>query len=249
MDEPEEHLNPPAESNEHTGPIEAFYVALGEYVIEFSNLCETMQRSLESLIYKPGEEGQAGRLALEIALGEMTAAPLADTFFATVKELRPQLPEFETQLLRTLRKQVHTAIVQRNDLMHAGWRRPYEHVTTHRDYDENNVPIGGHTYVNRDWVWPARMTRTKASRSGNRVSAVDFDIPSIQAMTQSLADLPPTLDDIFGIIALERPITTYSPQAGFNTVVPIEDCYVHEAGRVTYTGPRAAQRPRHFSLR
>lgn len=91
------------------------YRAIGRYVVEYSRMLTFMRDKMTYRFARPGEKD-----ALEAALGEMTAYPLTNAFFASCAAIG-ELDDDERKIGRSLRAQVLEESERRNDIAHGDW--------------------------------------------------------------------------------------------------------------------------------
>ncbi len=97
--------------------IKEAYRAIGHYVVAFSWLVAAMRNGIE---WQLGEQ----HLAM-LALGELTAAQIANSFFAISEEIA-DLDDEEIRVARRLKAEVLDTIKQRNDFAHGDWGFEFE---------------------------------------------------------------------------------------------------------------------------
>src|SRR6188472_2423007 len=91
------------------------YRAVGRWFVEFSRMLIHMRMCMESCLSKSGEP-----MLAKLALGEMTADPLANAFFGMCLHAT-HLDENEEKVAIRLRKEVRDEITRRNDFAHGDW--------------------------------------------------------------------------------------------------------------------------------
>lgn len=93
------------------------YRSLGRYVYEFSRLVFWMRYI--TILRLTQEEPEVFHLG-ELALGEATAQPISNAFFAVCRE-SGSLVEPEEKIRSELQRQVNETIAKRNDIAHGDW--------------------------------------------------------------------------------------------------------------------------------
>lgn len=92
------------------------YRAVGRYFVEFSRLIMHMRQAMARRLQHPNDPP----LLSEVVIGETTAGPVIDSFFATCKMLNP-LDGAEEKVCTNLRNQVIDANKMRNNFAHGDW--------------------------------------------------------------------------------------------------------------------------------
>lgn len=98
------------------------YRAIGRYLVEFSRLIATMREMITDQI--TGNSGARETELMLLCLGEVTAEPIAQTFFAMCRKAS-ELNDYEQKVERVLRdKHVVAEIRRRNAIAHGDWNIP-----------------------------------------------------------------------------------------------------------------------------
>jgi hypothetical protein len=113
-----------AEQEAHSASFETerdeAYRAIGRYFVEFSALVMMMRQAMLFRIAR-GAENWAEKYELtQTALGEQTAQPAADAFFAACRKLG-NLDQDELEIEKALRLKVDAEIRRRNLIAHGDW--------------------------------------------------------------------------------------------------------------------------------
>jgi hypothetical protein len=93
------------------------YRAIGHYVVQFAALIDVMRSELAE--HLNGSEPQANPLPY-IVMGEMTAQPIANSFFGACREVAELNAEDEL-VAKVLSSRVSAEIKVRNDIAHGDW--------------------------------------------------------------------------------------------------------------------------------
>jgi hypothetical protein len=97
-------------------PTEA-YRAIGRYVVTFSHLVVAMRSCIENRLMG----GRNSYHLVQLAIGEATAAPLANSFFGMCSDQAMLEHEDDRRIARTLKANVFDEINRRNDVAHGDW--------------------------------------------------------------------------------------------------------------------------------
>jgi len=96
---------------------EAWYAAIGRFVVKFEYLCHQMSTCIVFVLHSDGLRTQNLAQAL---LADVTAHPLLQSFRAVVAEVRKNEAD-DMRILDNVSKRVETLIKQRNDVIHRTW--------------------------------------------------------------------------------------------------------------------------------
>lgn len=91
------------------------YRAVGRWFVQFSRMLFHMRLCMEGCLGRPDDP-----MLAKLALGEMTADPLANAFFGMCFHAG-ELDDQEEKVAVRLRKEVRDEITRRNDFAHGDW--------------------------------------------------------------------------------------------------------------------------------
>ncbi len=106
----------PNASTDAPEPTEA-YRAIGRYVVTFSHLVFAMRSAIEQRLMG----GRTGYHLVQLAIGEVTATPLANSFFGMCSEEAKLEDDADRKIARTLKQNVMDEINRLNDIAHGDW--------------------------------------------------------------------------------------------------------------------------------
>jgi len=96
---------------------DAWYAALGRFVVEFEHVCNQMNTCI---IFVLSGNSLRSQNLVQAVLAEFTADPLLSSFRAVVGELRKG-DDYEMRILDNVSKRVQNLIERRNDVIHRTW--------------------------------------------------------------------------------------------------------------------------------
>jgi transposase len=183
------------------------YRAIGRYVVEFSRLIFHMRAAVVARM-SPDDQ----RLGM-LALGEVTAWPIAGSFFAMCRAVT-DLDEAEEKVALELGKRVGKAIEQRNDIVHGDWFVGY---------------LSGFGGTPRD---PA-LWRIKPSRHKGPFKWTDYPVTDLEVLADGLHELRQLVAE-FGAVCLGTHPLGLGPELRSPRV---RDLFIFRDGAVRREGP------------
>jgi hypothetical protein len=195
---------------EHQRQTDDAYRAVGRYVVEFSRLVFHMRFAVARRLTPPGD----GPILGEMALGEATADPIANTFFGMCR-VTNELDADEQKVASELRKTVKAAIKNRNDIAHGDWWM-------------------GLAAEGAETIHDPIVIRIRPDRSKGAVDLKQLTVGELDRMSESLAQLRNLVAE-FGEICLGPDKETHLPDG-----VRVSDILVIEDGRVVRNGSKAS---------
>ncbi|MDQ6526458.1 hypothetical protein RB608_22755 [Nocardioides sp. LHD-245] len=103
--------------------------SIGLYMTVFSELASLMRRSIHEFLAPTGEEFPPPNRLLDVMFANMTAKPLADSFYSMAREVG-NLEATDVAIKNRLRRETQQHISFRNDLAHAEWSIGWENAET-----------------------------------------------------------------------------------------------------------------------
>jgi hypothetical protein len=155
-------------------PGQAVYVALGRFVVEFSQVVDAMQ---DGMIRVAAGDNETARTAWTAALSADVAADQTTRMFFAVCSSLAELDDGEKQIRKLLRGRVEDLTKRRNAISHGVWHMPVLHAG--RDKAE--------------WVWDQPSFRYgRAGKDGISMSE-PVTVEEADALADEAHDLAPLL--------------------------------------------------------
>ncbi|BAY14015.1 hypothetical protein [Calothrix sp. NIES-2098] len=109
-----------AHQEENTKEINDLYCAIGEFVIEFEQVCFAISMNISITLLANGlENANIGH----IFLAGMTASPLGEIFSSLIPEVK-NLDQQEKTIVKQIFSRFQALFQKRNDIIHATWFLP-----------------------------------------------------------------------------------------------------------------------------
>lgn len=182
------------------------YRALGKYVFRFSRLV-FMLRSRLSQVIAAGDPARS--LLGDYLLGEVTAQPIANSFFG-IMMTETGLDEDEQKVARRLRDQVNDTITLRNAVAHGDWWI-------------------GWGFAGATTPDPPTLDRYRPSRKAGLKEVRELSVADLDAMSEKMAALQNLVDE-FAELCVGTRRTMDGQRVG--------DYLIIENGEVVREGPR-----------
>lgn len=147
-------------SSEYQAATDADYRAIGRFVVQFARLVHELRMGT---YYLAG--GGMTQQDYSLLTGEMTAQPLANTFFAVIRRSADAPTGESLQILGRIESDISDVIRQRNDAMHGDW---------YVGFGEPGAELPG----------PSILLRTKPSRRSAALSVLEFSTADLEALTE-----------------------------------------------------------------
>jgi hypothetical protein len=180
-------------------PTEA-YRAIGRYVVTFSHLVFAMRSCIENRLMG----GRNSYHLVQLAIGEATAAPLANSFFGMCSDQAMLDHEDDRKIARILKTNVFDEINRRNDIAHGDW---WPGVVEGSPVLSNPTlvrlkPGRGNFPVRRPWRGLEEELRATGGGPGAR-TAHSYDIADLHAFSDSVLELAGVTGE-FGTMCMKQ---------------------------------------------